>query len=63
LAGLDPRRWRALNHAVAVNTLLGYEGRVAMTNRPGQDPTEASNEHVYRFLEHVRKPGTGTGGR
>jgi Prolyl oligopeptidase family len=58
-----PERWRALNHAVAVNKLLGYEGRVAMTNRPGHDPTEESNEQVYRFLEHVLKPGKGTGGR
>jgi hypothetical protein len=48
-----PERWRALNHAVAVNTLLGYENRVAMTNRPGHNPTEESNEQVYRFLEHV----------
>ncbi|MHB1561841.1 MAG: prolyl oligopeptidase family serine peptidase, partial [Isosphaeraceae bacterium] len=39
-----PERWRALNHAVAVNRLLGYQDRVAMSNRPGQDPTEASNE-------------------
>ena len=35
-----PERWRALNHAVAVNKLLGYEDRVAMTNRPGHDPTD-----------------------
>jgi hypothetical protein len=58
-----PGRWRALNHAVAVNQLLGYENRVAMTNRPGHSPTEESNEQVYRFLEHVLKPRPGTGGR
>jgi hypothetical protein len=58
-----PERWRALNHAVAVNTLLGHEGRVAMTNRPGHAPTAESNEQVYRFLEYVLKPGTGTDGR
>ena len=27
-----------------------------MTNRPGHDPTEESNEQIYRFLEHVLKP-------
>ncbi|MBV9125577.1 MAG: prolyl oligopeptidase family serine peptidase, partial [Planctomycetes bacterium] len=48
-----PERWRALNHAVAVNKLLGHEDRVAMTNRSGHDPTEESNEQVYLFLEYV----------
>ena len=52
-----PERWRALNHAVAVNKLLGHDDRVAMTNRPGHDPTAESNEQIYRFLEHVLKPG------
>lgn len=52
-----PERWRALNHAVAVNRLLGYEDRVAMTNRPAHDPSEASNEQIRLFLEHVLKPG------
>ena len=58
-----PERWRALNHAVAVNKLLGYEDRVAMTNRPDHDPTETSNEQIYRFLEYVLKPGKEPGGR
>jgi hypothetical protein len=58
-----PGRWRALNHAVAVNRLLGHEDRVAMTNRPGHDPTEESNEQIDRFLEYVLKPGQGPGGR
>jgi Prolyl oligopeptidase family len=52
-----PERWRALNHAVAVNKLLGHKDRVAMTNRPGHDPTAESNEQIYRFLEHFLKPG------
>jgi hypothetical protein len=60
---VPPERWRALNHAVAVNLLLGCENRVAMTNRPGHDPTEESNEQVYRFLEHVLKPSKGPVGR
>lgn len=44
-------RWQALRHAVAVNRLLGYENRVAMTNRPAHDPTPESNEQIYRFCE------------
>ena len=47
-----PARWKALNHAVAVNKLLGYENRVGMTNRPAHDPTEESNEQMYLFFEH-----------
>jgi hypothetical protein len=51
-----PARWKALNHAVAVNKLLGYGDRVAMTNRPGHLPTEEANAQVYRFFEYVLKP-------
>ena len=61
-----PERWRALNHSVAVNKLLGHEGRVAMTNRPGHAPTADSNQQIYRFLESVLKPPKqpeGPGGR
>ena len=43
--------------------VLGHEDRVAMTNRPGHNPTEASNEQIYLFLEHALKPGQGPGGR
>jgi hypothetical protein len=46
-----PERWPALNHAIAVNKLLGCENRVAMTNRAGHGPTEEANEQVYRFFE------------
>ena len=52
-----PERWKALNHAVAVNKLLGFEDRVAMTNRKGHNPTEESNEKLYLFFEWVLKPG------
>jgi len=45
-----PERWPALNHAIAVNKLLGFENRVAMTNREGHGPTEQANEQVYRFF-------------
>ncbi len=44
------RRWQALNHTVAVNRLLGYTNRVAMTNRPGHGPTPESNEQMYLFF-------------
>jgi hypothetical protein len=51
----QPERWPALNHAVAVNRLLGYENRVAMSNRPGHDPTEESNVQLCEFFEHFLK--------
>lgn len=51
-----PARWIALNHAVAVNRLLGHEQRVAMTNRPAHAPTAESNEQAFRFLEHFLQP-------
>lgn len=50
-----PERWVALNHSVAVNRLLGYHDRVAMTNRPEHSPDEASNEVVYQFFEYFLK--------
>lgn len=46
-----PERWAALNHAVAVNRLLGAENRVAMTNRKAHAPDAASNELLYLFFE------------
>jgi hypothetical protein len=50
-------RWKALNHAVAVNRLLGYSNRVALTTRQGHSPTPESNEQVYLFFEHFLTPG------
>jgi hypothetical protein len=52
-----PERWKALNHAVAVNRLLGYENRVAMTNRKTHSPTEESNEQLYLFFDYCLKRG------
>jgi hypothetical protein len=46
-----------LNHAVAVNKLLGRENRVGMTNRATHDPTAESNEAIYLFFEHFLKGG------
>ena len=51
----QPPRWRALNHAVAVNRLLGYENRVAMTSRPAHGSTEESNDQMYAFFEYFLK--------
>ena len=48
----DPAsRWTALNHAVAVNTLLGFTNRVGFSQRAGHDPTEESNAQIYAFFE------------
>jgi dienelactone hydrolase len=48
-------RWKALNHTIAVNKLLGCMNRVAMTNREGHSPTPESNEQIYLFLEYFLK--------
>lgn len=50
-----PARWKALNHAVVVNRLLGYENRVALTSRPDHNPTAESNEQIYGFFEWALK--------
>ena len=57
-----PERWKALNHAVAVNQLLGYEDRVAMTNRDGHTPdrrVERADLPVPRARPETRQGGTG----
>jgi dienelactone hydrolase len=51
-----PERWRALVHTVAVNGLLGFSDRVAMTNRKDHPPTAESSAQVYAFFEHFLKP-------
>jgi hypothetical protein len=56
-----PERWKALNHAVQVNRLLGRENRVAMTNRQGHEPTDESNGQIYLFFEYVLKHGQADG--
>src|SRR5204863_2508503 len=58
-----PERWRGLNHAVAVNRLLGYENRVAMTNRKTHSPTAESNELLYLFFEYCLKGGGAAGAK
>ena len=54
---------RPLAAALAVFLVSIPASGVIMSNRPGHDPTEESNEQVYRFLEHVLGPGKGPGGR
>ena len=49
-------RWKALNHTVAVNELLGFENRVGMTTRPNHSPTEESNARLYEFFEWALRP-------
>ena len=48
-----PAQWRALNRTVAVNELLGYSGRVGMTNRPEHSPNEESNLRLVQFFEYT----------
>lgn len=50
-----PRNWRALNHLLDVNKLLGYENRVAMTHRPTHVPTPEALEKTLQFLEYHLK--------
>jgi hypothetical protein len=53
----DPlERWTALNHAVAVNLVLGHRNRVGMSSRPTHDPTAESNAQLVAFFTHVLEP-------
>ncbi len=47
-----PSRWRALNHTVAVNELLGYNNKVGMANREGHTVTPEANEQICLFFEY-----------
>lgn len=48
-------RWKVLNHAIAVNKLLGQTNRVAMTNREGHRPTPEAVEQINAFFVHFLK--------
>jgi hypothetical protein len=52
-----PRNWQALNHLVAINTLLGHPRRVAMTARPTHVPTPEALAMELAFLEYWLKDG------
>jgi hypothetical protein len=51
----QPSRWVALNHVVAVNRMLGFTNRVAMTNRKEHSPDADANEKLYAFFEQFLK--------
>ena len=44
------KRWIPLNHTIAVNQLLGYSNRVAMSNRIKHEPDEESNNILCAFF-------------
>ncbi len=48
-------QWRALNHSIAVNKLLGQENRVAMTNRKDHTLNPKSMEQICLFFDHFLK--------
>ncbi len=50
-----PSQWEALNHTVAVNKLLGFDNRVAMTNRELHAQDSLSNDQIYTFFEYFLK--------
>lgn len=50
-----PKRWIPLNRTIEVNNFLGYQNRVAMTNRPAHSPTPESNDVAYLFFEYFLK--------
>jgi dienelactone hydrolase len=53
-----PERWCALQHALAVNALLGATNRVALTSRKAHAPDASSNAQLYAFFEYFLKgPG------
>lgn len=52
----DPvERWIPLNHTIQLNKWLGYENKVAMTNRVEHSPNKESNEQAFKFLEYFLK--------
>jgi dienelactone hydrolase len=54
-----PRNWQALNHLVAVNTLLGYQNRCFLTSRKTHVPTAEALDLELAFLEDFLKHAPG----
>jgi dienelactone hydrolase len=50
-----PRNWQALNHLVAVNSLLGHKNRAFLTARKTHVPTAEALELEIAFLEYFLK--------
>jgi len=54
-----PLRWKALNHTILVNKLLGYENRVGMSNtRKNHSLTQETNEEICLFFEYFLTQNT-----
>ena len=51
-----PQRWQALNRTIEINRVLGFEDRVAMTNRAEHAPNDESNEVLYSFFVYFLAP-------
>lgn len=51
----QPKHWRAFNHLIAVNRLLGQENRAFMTTRPMHRPRPEDVAVIYAFFEHFLK--------
>ena len=54
-----PKNWRALNHLVAVNSLLGHQNRAFLTARKSHVPTAEALERELAFLEYFLKVAPG----
>jgi hypothetical protein len=50
-----PAQWKALNHTIAVNDVLGFKNRVGMHNRPEHVVTPEANERICDFFEYFLK--------
>ncbi len=50
-----PKNWQALNHLVAVNSLLGHKNRAFLTARKTHVPTAEALELELAFLEYFLK--------
>jgi len=50
-----PERWKALNHIVALNRLLGHANRVGLSSRPEHKISPEANEQICLFFEHFLK--------
>src|SRR5262245_46063780 len=50
-----PKNWRALNHLVAVNAVLGHKDRAFLTARKTHVPTPEALELELAFLEYFLK--------
>lgn len=45
-------RWVPLNHSIQLNKFLGYNNRVAMTNRVEHSPNKLSNRQMQLFFQY-----------